>query len=107
MCDICEEFKRLFREADFQHLIKIGAPLDEYDHEALYLFHQIVPSDSVFDIQNKIWNHFYDSFCTGTSFSKNGNEKEWKANEKRAKKMIGTLDTYLEIAQKIKKLIGD
>jgi len=104
---ILEEFKRLFREADFQHLIKIGAPLDEYDHEALFLYKVISSKDSVKDIQNKIWDHFYESFCTGEEVSPNNSIKPYKMNTNRAIQIIGTLNTYKEIAEKIKTLLNE
>lgn len=104
---IFEEFKKLLREADFQHLIKMGAPLDEYDHEALYLYEQIKTSNSIEEIQKIIWDHFYHSFCTGTKYSPDGLKKPWAMGKKRAIEVIGTLDTYRTIAENIKKLIGE
>lgn len=102
-----EEFKKILIEADPQHLIKIGAPLDEYDHEALYLYEHISSQDTVTDIQKKIWDHFYDSFCTGTSYAKDGTYKEVIMSKEKAITHIGTVDTYKEIAEKIKKVIGN
>ena len=100
---VLQEFKRLFREADFQHLIKMGAPLDEYDNEALSLYTDILPQDSIIDIQKKIWGCFYNSFCVGISCF---GEKHYMFDDKGVEECIGTLDTYKEIAEKIKKIIG-
>lgn len=102
---ILEEFKRLFREFDFQHLIKMGAPLDEYDSEALYLYRTISSEDSIKDIQNKIWNLFYKQFCTGESHNINGTAVQYKMDLGQALQTIGTLETYKEIAEKINGLL--
>jgi hypothetical protein len=99
-----EEFKKLFRDADFQSLIKMGAPPDEYDHEAVFLYNKIVSTDSVADIQKKIWDHFYDSFCT--SYKLDDDIPIYDSNSK-AVRIIGTVDNYKEIAEQIKKLIGN
>jgi len=104
---ILREFKRLFREADFQGLIKMGAPLDEYDHEALYLYRTISNKDSVKDIQNKIWDNFYENFCTGESNTADGKTDSYEMNTKMAIKTIGTLEIYKEIAEKIKDLLNE
>lgn len=103
---ILQEFKRLFSEFDFQHLIKMGAPLDEYDNEALYLYRTISPEDSIKDIQDKIWNIFYKQFCTGESHSIDGINVSSKMDMQYVLHIIGTIETYKEIAEKIKVLLN-
>jgi hypothetical protein len=98
--------EQLLSEADFQHLIKIGAPTDEYDHEAQYIYDLVKSTDSVADIQQKIWNVFYTAFCTGTSYKPDGIEHEFEMAYEKAVTHIGTVDNYLEIAQKIKLIFG-
>lgn len=94
--NILDKLKRLLRKADFQHLIKMGAPSDEYDSEAQYLYEHISPLHSVEEIQQIIWNCFYEGFCTDTEHKKDSKE--------RAIQIIGTLDTYKSIAKEIKKI---
>jgi len=104
---VLNEFKRIFREADFQGFIKIGAPLDEYDNEALYLYKNISSKDTIEEIQKKIWEHFYNSFCTGTSYSEDGKYKKYSMSIKKAKEYIGTVDAYKEVAEKLKEAINN
>jgi putative alpha-1,2-mannosidase len=103
--NVLEEFKKLFKESDFQGLIKIGAPVDEYDHEASYLYEHIEKTDSVEEIKKKIWDHFYHSFCTGTTYNADGTQEEWHASEEFVLSMIGTQERYHDIAVKIKSLL--
>jgi hypothetical protein len=106
MDSILDEFKTLFREADFQNLIKFGAPDDEYDHEAIFLYKHISKKDSIEDIQQKIWDYFHHSFCTYDTFDKDDNiMRHSKSSKEESISIIGTLDTYKEIAEKIHKLL--
>lgn len=102
-----DEFKRIFREADLQNLIKIGAPADEYDTEALFLYENISPSFSIEDIQQKIWHHFYNSFCSGFIYKNDKRTVCYIPTKQEAEKTIGTVDNYKKIAESIKRLIGD
>lgn len=105
--DLLEEFKKLFLEADFQGLIRMGAPKDEYDSEAKSVYELVRPTDTVLEIQKKIWDIFYNNFCVGYGGITTSQYKIIKMSHRQAIKMIGKLENYKDIAEKIKKLIGD
>jgi hypothetical protein len=97
-----KHYKSILREADVLHLIKIGAPKTEYDGEALYLSQHILEDDSLQVIQQKIWDCFFKSFCTGVSFDLHGVETKWEASMETAIKTIGSVNSYEELAKRIK-----
>ena len=98
--------EQVFRDADCQHLIKMGAPSDEYDHEAKEIFDNIDWFCTVLYIQIELWGIFYKGFCTGTKFNRKGKEIFWSQSYDKAIKGIGTVADYLEMAKKIKNIIA-
>jgi hypothetical protein len=74
-------------ETDPVKLIKMGAPIDEYSYEALLIYERINHYLTVDKIQQVIYDVF--AYCFGP----------------KPKKIIGTFDSYKEIAVKIKEIV--
>lgn len=87
--------KEILKQADLMGLIKIGAPSDEYDHEAKYLAMVVTNKSTVEFIQKALWNIFYNSF--GYDFK---NFTIAKAN-----KFIGPISKYKEPARRIRAIL--
>lgn len=83
--------KIILKQADLMGLIKIGAPDDEYDHEAKYLCKVITNMSTVGFIQKALWNVFYNSF--GYDFK--------TFTVAKANKFIGPISKYKLPAQQI------
>lgn len=101
--------KEILVEDDLMGLIKIGAPLDEYDSEAESLSMAVTHNSSVNFIQESLWNVFYNSFCHTISITK-VNNKNSKMKAKfmtmtNANKMIGKMSRYKKTATKLRKFL--
>jgi hypothetical protein len=87
-----EAIEKILVECDPVKLIKMGAPENEYSSEALTIYERINRYTSVDQMQIIIYNVFLESF---------GPKKE------TAERLIGTFDSYREIAERVKAIIGD
>lgn len=87
-----DAIEKILVEHDPVKLIKMGAPLDEYDHEALLIYERINRYNSVEKMQQIIYDVFVAQF---------GDKR------RTAIKTIGPFENYKEIAVKVKKVIGD
>lgn len=107
---VLEQIKQVLREEDLMGLLKMGAPSDEYDSEALMIFERSYRFDSIDTLKDKLWDVFYIQFCYGTVYKMvNGEMKEsYKEVVPRdeADKQIGLKHKYTEAATKILKIIN-
>ena len=103
--------ERVLIEADPVALIKMGAPLDEYEDEAQLIYEHINRYFSLDKVHQTIYDIFVSRFGGGTAYKMVNGElipiKEIKSSVERAKKIIGELESYKEIAEKVKAIIGD
>jgi hypothetical protein len=98
--------KEILAEDDLMGLIRMGAPIDEYDHEAEDVSKAITHNSNIEFIQNVLWNVFYNSFChTITVNHATGEAKVEFANITKANKMIGTISRYKKTAAKLRKFL--
>jgi hypothetical protein len=101
---VLEEFKTILRKADFMGLIKIGAPLDEYDSEALHLSLELKGSESLLQIQQKVWDEFYHAFCTGTQ---GVSDIPFKMSKDEAIRTIGSIDRFRHVSIQLKEVLDN
>lgn len=106
-----EEIKSVLRDEDLMGLIRgCGAPLDEYDSEALMIFERVNRLDSIEQIRDKLWDVFYIQFCYGTVYHQVDGVltevyKEVVAKEE-ADRQIGLKHKYSVAANKIRKILN-
>lgn len=107
---ILASIKNVLREEDLMGLIKMGAPTDEYDHEALMIFERTSRYDAPDVIKDKLWDVFYLQFCYGTVYRMiDGQLKEiYKEVVPRdeADRQIGLKNKYAEAGKKIQKILN-
>lgn len=108
---ILDSIKQVLREEDLMGLIRSsGAPLDEYDNEALMVFERVNRYDCVEAIRDKIWDVFYLQFCYGTVYKNvDGELKEIYKDvvpRDEADRQIGLKNKYAEAAKKIQKIFN-
>lgn len=107
---ILEQMKQVLREEDLMGLIKMGAPADEYDSEALMIFERSYRFDTIDTLKDKLWDIFYIQFCYGTVYKMvDGEMKEiYKEAVPREEgdKLIGLKHKYTEAATKILKILN-
>lgn len=105
-----EQIKQVLREEDLMGLIKMGAPSDEYDSEALMIFERSYRFDSLDSLKDKLWDIFYLQFCYGTIYRMvDGQLKEMYKEvvpREEADRQIGLKDKYSEAAKKILKILS-
>lgn len=89
-----ETIKQILSEHDPVKLIKIGAPIDEYDYEAVSIFERCFPRHSLDEVREIIYDVFLDAFSDPDNWRDAGTIK-----------LIGNIENYAEIAQKIKEAI--
>ena len=91
-------------------LIKMGAPTDEYDHEALMIFERSYRFDSIDTIKDKLWDIFYIQFCYGTVYKMIDGELKEVYKEvvprEEADRQIGLKNKYSDAATKIHKILN-
>jgi hypothetical protein len=92
----------LFEDADLLGLIAAGALPTEYDLLAEDIFRNVSRDLSIKQIQQVVWDSFYDSFCNGTIYGENGEEMPFALDKTSAISIIGTPERYKEIAGKIR-----
>jgi hypothetical protein len=92
--DTLTKIKQLLRQADYQGLIRIGAPKDEYDGEAEMIFKAVSANHCVNKISEIIWFTFYNQFCT--------DGKDWALSFEQAIEDIGNLDSFKNTASLIR-----
>jgi hypothetical protein len=98
--------KQVLIEDDPMGLIKMGAPLDEYDHEAESVANAITHNSTPRFIQNVLWNVFYNAFCHSLCTNDATGQLEVKfMNNTRANKMIGAVSRYKVTAIKVRNLL--
>jgi hypothetical protein len=93
-------------------LIKMGAPLDEYAHEAQDIYERINRWNSVTRIQEIIYDVFVASFSGGVAYKSNseGNLEPVgyvEPSKDKALNLIGTFESYKFAADAIKKVLED
>lgn len=90
--------KQILIEQDVEGLIKIGAPKDEYDHEAELIFNRITNEDAedLYKITIKIISVFFETFGTSVNC-----EKEVHSLKFSAKSINNFLTDYINIAKLI------
>lgn len=105
-----EHIEQCLQTHDPVGLIKMGAPLDEYDGEALLVFERTNRYYSIEKVQRTVYDVFVERFSGGDiyqtvdgEFKKTGEEKP---SEKSAEKLIGSLESYREIAEQIVKILN-
>lgn len=105
-----EQIKQVLREEDLMSLLKMGAPLDEYDSEALMIFERSYRFDTVDTLKDKLWDVFYMQFCYGTVYKMIDGEMKEICKEvvprEEADKQIGLKHKYSDAATKILKIIN-
>lgn len=98
-------------EADPVGLIRMGAPLDEYEDLAVLIFEQTNHYFSLEKIHETIYDIFVTSFGGGTAYKLSNGQlipvKEIVASIERAKKIIGAFESYKEIAIQVKTIVGN
>lgn len=108
--EVLDQIKQILREEDLMGLIKMGAPPDEYDHEALMIFERSYRFDCVDSLKDKLWDVFYLQFCYGTVYKMvDGEMKEiYKEPVPRdeADTQIGLKQKYSDAATKILKILN-
>lgn len=106
-----ESIEQILMIQDPVRLIKMGAPLDEYDSEALDIFERINRYNSVEKIHQIVYDVFVSRFGGGDKYKMVNRTLvkvgEVKPTMESAKKIIGSFEQYREIAEQIKKIIGD
>jgi hypothetical protein len=90
-----QDIEQILRDHDPVRLLSIGAPKDEYDHEALMIYERLNRYYSIEKMQLIIYEVFVTQFGTPTDTLEN------------AERIIGKIDVYTPIAEKIKQVIGD
>lgn len=86
-----EAIEKVLVEIDPVKLIKMGAPDDEYSHEAVMIYEGINRYTSLDKMHKIIFDIFVNQF----------------GGKEYADKIIGTFDSYREVAERIKKIVGD
>ncbi len=93
-------------------LIKLGAPVDEYDSIAESIYYLVDKGCPVSIASKKIWDVFYQQFCVWDSyqFEDDSSVKRigtYYSNDDEAKKMIGSVEDFHDLAAEILNIIKD
>jgi hypothetical protein len=99
------EIEKIFKDEDPQHLIKIGAPDHEYNHEALELYNTIDDTYTTPQIQIKLWNIFFKYFCNTKTVIIDGKSTDLYMPYSKAIGIVGTYEDYYVMAKKIKEVL--
>lgn len=96
--------KELLEDADVLNFIKNDALPTEYDGCAEIMFRSLSKDLSIEQIQNIIWNAFYEQFCVGTIGT---TEEEFALDKDQSISIIGSPERYKKLAMEIRtKIIG-
>lgn len=103
-----EQLEQLLHQADPQGLFKTrySVPSNQYDGEALQLALKLNQYDTVASIQQKLWDVFYNNFCVSSRYEYNTLIK-YKKSKEDAIKTIGTVDSYQNLAIKVKAILDE
>src|ERR1017187_9374536 len=97
-----KQIEEILAKIDPVKLIKIGAPLDEYAHEAQDIYERVNRWNSVEKIHQIVYDVFVTSFTGGTSYHMvNGHLEllaEFKPTKDGARAIIGPYEDYGLIA---------
>jgi hypothetical protein len=106
-----EQIEQILITHDPVKLVKMGSPTDEYDSEALDIYERVNRYNSVDKMQQIIYDVFVSRFSGGDRYemidgvlTKTG---KIKPSKEAAKKIIGAFDSYREIAEQVKKVVGN
>lgn len=106
-----EAIEKILVETDPVRLIKMGAPLDEYEEEALLIYEHVNHYFSLEKVHETIYDIFVTRFGGGTAYKLVDGSlipvEKIIATIERAKKTIGEFESYKDIAEKVKAIIGD
>jgi hypothetical protein len=105
-----EKIETILVKYDPVKLIKIGAPLDEYDSEAQMICERTTRHFSLDKIHNIVYDVFYSQFGGGTVYKANRQGEMIAIGDDIAPvevtvRIIGKFEEYLSIAQEIKELL--
>ena len=90
-----QDIEQILRDHDPVRLLSIGAPKDEYDHEALMIYERINRYCSAEKIQLIVFEVFVTQFGTGEDMVES------------AERIIGKIELYQKLAEEIKQVIGE
>lgn len=94
--------KDMFEDFDLFGVIKAGAYADAYDSIAKGVSEKLSKDLSVSQIQNLIWESFYQNYCICTI----GNTKEpWVLDKEHAVLILGSPSRFENLATTIRQLI--
>lgn len=105
-----DKIENILVKYDPMGLIRMGAPLDEYNLEARLIFENIDKIYSVEKIQQLVYDIFRQSFGTGTMyrmidgvFTKVG---EKTMPDEKVDRIVGDFNFYRLMAEDIKKILS-
>jgi len=102
-----EKIEELYCQYDFLKLIsKYWSDNREYNNEALQLAVRLNYYDTVASIQQKVWDIFYHKSFRVINF-RNGSKIVKSFSKEDVIKKIGSVDTYLDFAKKIKEILDE
>ena len=107
-----KQIEEILAKIDPIKLIKIGAPLDEYAHEAQDIYERINRWNSVEKIHQVVYDVFVAAFSGGTSYRSNSEGHlepvgYVEPSKEEARPLIGPYEDYQYIASKIKKVLDE